>query len=322
VEMEFKDPTRRRRMVFVTVGLAVAAVAGLGAFTLASGGQQAAPEVAKRPVLVAAHDVPARTTLAVEDVTIRQVPVDEVLSEAYTEAGLVVGRVTAVSIYTDQQMTPNLFASDDANSDFSILGPDTQVNTDTPYWRAVALQVPAERAVGGQIKAGEHVDLFVSVDIKVMMVDPNGDYQVVDTADQNGLQSGKSTKITYQDVEVLKADPDASMYVLKVDLHQAEQIYHVVQEAPDSFSLALRPDADTRIADSSQYGVTTDRLVMTYLYPVPQLVDLTQLMGGQSTTYRPPNDPGTGTPGVTPAPGATPGPGATPVPSAAPSSSP
>ena len=55
MEMEFKDPTRRRRMVFVTVGLAVAAVAGLGAFTLASGGQQAAPEVAKKPVLVAAE---------------------------------------------------------------------------------------------------------------------------------------------------------------------------------------------------------------------------------------------------------------------------
>ena len=78
------------------------------------------------------------------------------------------------------------------------------------------------------------------------------------------------------------------MYILKVDLHQAEQIYHVVQEAPDSFSLALRPDSDTRIADTSQYGVTTDRLVMTYLYPVPQLIDLTQLLGGQSTTYRPP----------------------------------
>ena len=59
MEMEFKDPTRRRRMAFVTVGLAVAAIAGVGAFTLASGGGSAvAPEVAKRPVLVAAQDVP------------------------------------------------------------------------------------------------------------------------------------------------------------------------------------------------------------------------------------------------------------------------
>jgi Flp pilus assembly protein CpaB len=314
VEMEFKDPTRRRRMVFVTVGLAVAAIAGVGAFTLASGGNAPAPEVAKRPVLVAAHDVAARTTVAVEDVTIRQVPVDEVLTEAYTEAGLVVGRVTAVPIYTDQQMTPNLFASDEAGSDFSILGTDQQVTADSPYWRAVAVQVPSERAVAGQIKAGEHVDLFVSVDIKVLMVDPEGNYQTVDTADENGMQSGKSTKITYQDVEVLKADPDAGMYVLKVDLHQAEQIYHVVQEAPDSFSLALRPDSDTRIADPGQYGVTTDRLVMTYLYPVPQLVDLTQLLGGQSTTYRPPQ--------YGSLPPASPAPGSSPAPTTAPSPTP
>jgi Flp pilus assembly protein CpaB len=312
VEMEFKDPTRRRRMVFVTVGLAVAAIAGVGAFTLASGGNAPAPETAKKPVLVAAHDVAARTTIAVEDVTIRQVPVDEVLTEAYSEAGLVVGRVTAVPIYTDQQMTPNLFASDEAGSDFSILGSDQQVTADSPYWRAVAVQVPSERAVAGQIKAGEHVDLFVSVDIKVLMVDPEGNYQTVDTADENGMQSGKSTKITYQDVEVLKADPDAGMYVLKVDLHQAEQIYHVVQEAPDSFSLALRPDSDTRIADPSAYGVTTDRLVMTYLYPVPQLVDLTQLLGGQSTTYRPPQY-GSLPPPASPAPGSTPAPSPTPV---------
>lgn len=314
MEMEFKDPTRRRRMVFVTVGLAVAAIAGVGAFTLASGGNAPAPEAAKRAVLVAAHDVAARTTLAVEDVTIRQVPVDEALSAAYTEAGLVVGRVTAVPIYTDQQMTPNLFASDQAGTDFSILGADQQVTADSPYWRAVAVQVPDERAVGGEIKAGDHVDLFVSVDIKVLMVDPEGNYQTVDTADANGMQSGKSTKITYQDVEVLKADTDAAMYVLKVDLHQAEQIYHVVQEAPDSFSLALRPQADTRVADPSQYGVTTDRLVMTYLYPVPQLVDLTQLLGGQSTTYRPPQY------GSLPPP--APAPGSSPAPTTAPSPSP
>ena len=154
-------------------------------------------------------------------------------------------------------MTPNLFASDDANSDFSILGPDTQVTTDTPYWRAVALQVPAERAVGGQIKAGEHVDLFVSVDIKVMQVDPDGNYQVVDTADKNGLSSGKSTKITYQDVEVLKADPDAAMYVLKVDLHQAEQIYQIVKKRPTRSASRCAP---TRIRASPTRASTASRL--------------------------------------------------------------
>ena len=52
------------------------------------------------------------------------------------------------------------------------------------------------------------------------------------------------------------------MYVLKVDLHQAEQIAHIIQEAPDSMALALRPDTDTRVANSLEYGETTDSLIM------------------------------------------------------------
>jgi Flp pilus assembly protein CpaB len=308
MEMEFKDPTRRRRMVFMTVGVAIAAIAGIGAFTFASNGTAPAAQVAKQPVLVASRDVPARTTLAVEDVTIRQVPLDEALTQTYREAGLVVGRVTAVPSYADQQITPNLFASAAANTDFSILEADEEVTALSPFWRAVAVNVPKDRAVAGEIKAGEHVDLIVSVQIQVLEVDPEGKFQVVDTATEEGLRSGKSTKITFQDLEVLKSTPDEDLYILKVDLHQAEQIYHVVQEAPDSFSLALRPDVDTRIADSTQYGETTDRLIMRYLYPVPQLVDLSQLLGGSTV------------PGQTPGPGASPAPdpSASPAPSTAP----
>src|SRR3990172_1675385 len=118
MEMEFKDPTRRRRMAFMAVGVAIAAIAGVGAFTFASNGTAPAAQVVKQPVLVASRDVPARTALAVEDVTSRQGPVDEALTQAYREAGLVVGRVTAVPIYADQQITPNLFASSTADTDF------------------------------------------------------------------------------------------------------------------------------------------------------------------------------------------------------------
>jgi len=98
------------------------------------------------------------------------------------------------------------------------------------------------------------------------------------------------------------------MYILKVDLHQAEQIYHIVQVAPDSFSLALRPEEDTRAADTSQYGETTDRLIMTYLYPVPRLIDLSQLLGVPLPTPQI---------GPSPAPSGAPGPSESPTPSQA-----
>jgi hypothetical protein len=141
-------------------------------------------------------------------------------------------------------------------------------------WRSTS-----PRAVGGEIQPGQRVDLFISVQIDIFALDSEGNYQPVQSADQGGLRSGRSTKIVMQDLEVLKSDPGAGLYVLKVTLHQAEQIYHVVQLAPDSFSLALRPDEDSRQAYSGDYGTTTDRLVMEYYFPVPQLVDLTILLG-------------------------------------------
>lgn len=306
MEMEFKDTGRRRRLLLIGLGAALALAAGYGAFQLASNGSRA-PQVIKESVLVAKHFIPARTQLTADDVTTREVPIDEILGQSYREPAEVIGRVTSVPIYPEQQLTPNLFATTSADAAFSILGPDETVAPDSEYWRAVAVEVPAARAVGGEIEVGQHVDLFVSVQIDILAVDPEGNYQRIDTATPDGLMSGKSTKITFEDLEVLKAMPDEGLYILKVNLHQAEQIAHVAETAPDSFSLALRPDEDTRPVDTSQYGVTTDRLIMTYLYPVPQLLDLSQLLGQ---------------PVPTPVVGPSPAPGASPAPSPGPSAEP
>jgi Flp pilus assembly protein CpaB len=300
----------------ILLGVALALVAGWGAFMLAQSGQ-GPTQVIEESVLVAARDIPARTPITADDVTVRLVPIDEILPQSYTSATDVIGRVTAINVYTDQQITPNLFATSAAGAEFSILGPDEEVTEDSPFWRAVAVSVPNERAVGGSLEAGQHVDLFVSVDIQVLAQNPEtGLFEVITTATEDRLASGKSTKITFQDLEVLKADPDTSLYTLKVSLKQAEEIYHVNQLAPDSFSLAMRPEEDTRIADTTEYGETTDRLIMTYLYPVPQLIDLTQLLG-------PPHPGGEGFPvPVLPTPGPdaspTPEPEASPEPSPAP----
>ncbi len=310
MEMEFKDTGRRRRLLLIGLGAALAIAAGYGAFRLASNGSQA-PQVIKESVLVAAHDLPARSTLTADDVTTRDVPIDEILGQTYRDPADVVGRVTSVPIYADQQMTPSLFATATADSEFSILGPDETIAPDSQYWRAVAVNVPPERAVDGQIQDGQHVDLFVSVDIDILAVDAEGNYQTVDTATTDGLVPGKSTKITIQDLEVLKADADNNMYILRVDLHQAEQIYHIVQVAPDSFSLALRPDEDTRADDPNQYGTTTNSLIMTYLFRVPQLLDLNALLNGQ------PLPSPSFVPGPTPTPGSSPA-APSPSPSAAP----
>ncbi|MEP7378184.1 MAG: Flp pilus assembly protein CpaB [Chloroflexota bacterium] len=322
MEMEFKDTGRRRRLLLIGLGATLAIAAGYGAFRLASNGNQA-PVVVKEAVLVAARDIPARSTITADDVTKRDVPTDEILGQTYRDPANVVGRVTSVPIYADQQMTPSLFATSTADSEFSILGPDETVAPDSQFWRAVSIRIPDERAVGGEVQAGQHVDLIVSVDIKVLEQDPNGNYVDCSAVTASQLQCGTSTKITFQDLDVLKVTPDDNLYVFKVDLRQAEQIAHIIQEAPDSFTLVLRPDEDTRPVDSSQYGTTTDRLIMYYLYPVPQLIDLTKLLGpspypgpGASAVPGPSGSP------TTPVPSGSPGPSSSPQASAQPSATP
>ena len=187
----------------------------------------------------------------------------------------------------------------------------------SPEWRAVAVNIPAERAVGGDVKAGDHVDVFVSVEIKVLNQDAEGNYVDCGTVTASPVQCGHATKITFQDLEVLKASPDDDMYLFKVDLHQAEQIAHVIQEAPDAFTMALRPADDTRDVDTSQYGTTNDRIIMTYLYPVPQLLDLSKLFGPSPYPYPGASAiPGGGGPAGQPTPTPSIDPNASPTPQA------
>jgi Flp pilus assembly protein CpaB len=306
MEMEFKDPGARRRRLLLVVGVVTAVVAGLVAFQM-SQGNATAVEPQTQQVLVATHDIAARTIIQSADVTLRSVPQDPSLAIALTDPTAVVGRVTTVPLVNGQVIYPTVFVGSSSGSSYSILDPNELVTADSPYWRAVSVSVPKERAVAGTVMAGEHVDLFATVSIQIRVLDASGAY--VDMPTSQGYESGDSTKITFQDVEVLDALPDEGLYVIKVDEHQAEQISHIAKVAPGSFSMALRPDADTRAVDPTQYGETNDSIIMQYLFRVPQLLDLTTLTANPA-----PIVPVTPPPAVTP----TPPPASTPAPTATP----
>ena len=53
-------------------------------------------------------------------------------------------------------------------------------------------------------------------------------------------------------------------YVLKAPLDVAEEISHLQASGAASFSLALRPDIDTRQVDASALGTTTNRVIIRY----------------------------------------------------------
>ncbi|HVM30292.1 MAG TPA: Flp pilus assembly protein CpaB [Candidatus Limnocylindrales bacterium] len=323
------DSGRRRRFVLMLLGVVLALSAAGGVYVLGQQNvSQPGEEVEMTDVLVASREIAARTTLTPDDVVVQSVPADAVLEQAYRSDERAIGRVTGVTIYPGQQITPNLFATAAADAPFDILGEDEEITDDSPYWRATAVFVPKERAVGGQLRAGQRVDLVVTVEFgqpyKAVLDPETGEvtYEEVpaiavtdpDSGETEALTGGRSTRVAVPDLMVLQADPDQNFYILKVTLEQAEQIAHINQIAPDGFSLVLRPEQDNRTFDPGQYGETTDRIILKYVYPVPMMPDLGELLGVPIDPVIASPSPGEPEPGESPEPEPEPEPEPSPAP--------
>jgi Flp pilus assembly protein CpaB len=260
--MEYKDPSRRGRWI-VVAGVVLAVVAGGAAFFLINQAQQEAGQAGLQrvTVVVALQTIPARKIIEPTDVTVREVPLDETNAHGIASTPeRVVGRVPAVTILQGQMVLTNLLASSAEGGQFSVLGPDETVAPDSPEWRAISLTVPDDRAVGGLLTANQTVDVFVTASVNVLT---NSDQGI----DEDGYYTDKSTKISYQDIVILAKS--GTFYVLKVPIDVAEEISHLQASGTAAFSLALRPDVDTRQVDASKLGTTTNRVIIRYGLPIP-----------------------------------------------------
>ena len=298
MEMEYKDPSRRGRYI-VIIGVILAIVAGAAAFYLINQAQQQAGQAGLQrvSVVVAMKTIPARKLIEAADVDVREVPLDPTNAQGIVSTpDKVIGRVPAVTILEGQLVTTNLLASSVEGGQFSVLGPDETVGPTSTQWRAVSLTVPDERAVGGLLQPNQTVDVFVTASVNVLTNSSTG-------VGKDGYYTDKSTKIAYQDMVILAKT--ATLYVLRATVDQAEEISHLAASGSAAFSLALRPDVDTRQVDATKLGTTTNRVIIRYGLPVPVLF--------------PPFEGPLPTAKATPV--ATPGPTRGPLPSGAPSGS-
>jgi Flp pilus assembly protein CpaB len=273
MEMEYHHEGRRRK-VLIVLGVVLAVAAGGAAFFLVNSAQNAGTGVvATRDVVVAARDIPARTVIQSSDLTIRAVPDDPSLATAITAPEEAIGRITGVAILFQQPISPNFLASAVAGGQFSILGPEETISPDSPAWRAVAVNVPDDRAVAGQIQVGQHVDLVITAQINVTVP-----LAAAGAAPAPSPQPGastapyytdKSTKITYQDLPILALN--GTLYILRVDIAQAEEISHLQAAGNAQFSLVLRPDGDDRVVDTEKLGETTNQIIEKYGLPIPEI---------------------------------------------------
>src|SRR5215212_872496 len=259
--MEYRDPSKRGRWI-VIIGVVLALAAGGAAFFLISQAQQQAGQGSLRTtaVVVAVRPIPARKPVEAEDVAVREIPVDNTNAPAIaiTKPDDVVGRILAVTVFQDQMLTTNMLASTSTGGQFSILEPGETVGPDSEAWRAVAMTVPDDRAVGGLIVAGMTVDVFLSAQVNIPQ----------DLMDAGKYYTDKAPKITYQNMLVLAKT--GTSYVVKTTLAQAEEITHLVATGNAQFSMVMRPEADVRFADASKLGETTNLIIERYGLPIPQ----------------------------------------------------
>lgn len=260
MEMEYRDHRRRSRII-VILGLILAVVAGGSAFYLINQAQLEAGSgpAATTPIVVAVRLIPARKAVEAGDVAIREVPIDPTNANGvFVSVDKVVGLIPGVNILEGQPIFANFLASAALGGQFQILAPGETLAPDSPAWRAVSMTIPDDRAVGGAIQPGDHVDIFVSATVQVPQ----------ELSDLGKYYTDKATKIIYQDLTVLsKTGQD---YVVKVPLELAEEISHIQATGQSQFSAALRPLEDTRLVDASKFGETTNLIIQHHGLPIPQ----------------------------------------------------
>jgi Flp pilus assembly protein CpaB len=263
VEMEYRDPSKRGRWI-VIAGVVLALAAGGAAFYLINQAQQQAGQgpLLTVNVVVAARPIAARTPVVAEDLAVRSVPADDTNTDAIAvrDPNEVIGQVLPITLFQGQMVTKSMLnaGGPGGGTAFSILDPGETVGPDSEAWRAVAMTVPDDRAVGGLITAGMTVDVLLSAQINV----PS------DLMAAGKYYTDKSTKITYQNMLVLAKT--GSGYVVKATLAQAEEITHLVATGNAQFSMIMRPPSDVRYADASKLGETTNLIIQRYGLPIPQ----------------------------------------------------
>ena len=163
-----QDGSRRRARLILIVGVALALVAGVGTFVYASGAKSdqpvAVPTVA---VLVAAREIPAKTTLTTADVKLQEFNLDAKPAAAMSDAGEALGKITVQSISVGEPILPSKF-SDPKLPGFvvmpaSFIGADGAPVVNSPNFRAMSITVPDQNAVGGTILAGDIVDMVFTL---------------------------------------------------------------------------------------------------------------------------------------------------------------
>jgi Flp pilus assembly protein CpaB len=258
-----QDGSRRRARLILIVGVALALVAGVGTFVYASGAKSdqpvAVPTVA---VLVAAREIPAKTTLTSADVKLQEFNVDAKPPASMTTADQALGKITIQSISVGEPILPTKFA-DPKNPSFvvmpaSFIGPDGAPAPNSPNFRAMSITVADANAVGGVVAVGDLVDLVFT-----MQFDPT--LRLTRATPQQSVDF--SAKIILERLPILARL--ANVYTIRVDALTAERIAYL-QSSGGQLMFILRAPKDERASGST--GATFVDIYSNFKIKIPEKV--------------------------------------------------
>lgn len=199
------------------------------------------------PVVVASRDIPARTLLTADMVTLKPVPDGLHLAGVLTDTKLAVGKYTKQSVLAGQQVVSTQVTDNTNDLGFSGTIPDNM--------RGVSISVTEVSVAGGLIQPGDYVDVLGTFQVFSRQADPNA-FAAPDSQGAKNLV----TMTVLQNVQVLavgqagqdgststkpsptKGQPDVKTVTLALTPEDAERV--TLGQSTGEFTLALHKAGD------------------------------------------------------------------------------
>lgn len=259
-----QDGSKRRARLILIIGIVFALAAGAGTFFYASSAStQTAPVIPTTPVLVAAREIPPKTTLTAADLKVQQFNVDAKPAAALVKPEDAIGKITVEGISVGEAIMPTKF-SDPKNPAFvvipaSALDANGNIKTDTPNFRAMSITVPDSNAVGGTIEAGDVVDILFTLNF-----DPT---KFLQKPNPNQTQDF-SAKIILERVTILARTNN--IYTIRTDASTAERLAYL-QSSGGQLAFLLRAPKDERASGTT--GTTFGGVYNAFRLVIPEKIN-------------------------------------------------
>ena len=256
---------KRTGTLIMLGGIVLAVVAGLIVFTTTRQAKADSTAQVKQVLVVMANrDIPDGSAVSADALTMQPFPADFVPQGAVAQPEQAVGKYATTHITKGQIVLSNQLSETKRVGELSLSVPSGKV--------AVALPMTDLMSTNGAIKAGDHVDIVLTLDLKEIRLDSATGAPVAAPADN---AKNPVTQTTLQNVEVLSVGQveDSSSGTSSAGTSSSNRIQAVIVLLDPQDALVLDyaknsggiVDLALRSPDDTQQ-VKTDSVTIDYLF--------------------------------------------------------